>query len=116
MLNEREAKQGTLVGAHHVDGAHDAGRLEPLPPLEQQDQLLEQLAHAVGLVALDGDLVAPHVDLDPLECRLDHAQQLVALAEEIDHEMVAGYGNLDLRGRHERPSLGPRSTTPRARL
>ena len=105
---------GALVGPHHVDGAHDAGRLEPLAPLEQQDQLLEEVADPVGLVAVDGDLVAPHVDLDALERGLDHTQQLVALAEEIDHEMVAGYGDLDLRGRHERPSLGPLAATSRA--
>jgi hypothetical protein len=30
--------------------------------------------------------------------------------------MVAGYGDLDLRGRHERPSLGPLAATPPAGL
>ena len=79
----------------------DAGRLEALAPLEQQHQLLEQAADLLGLVAGDGDLVAPDVDLDAGERRLDEAQQLVALAEEADHEVVAGNGDLDLGGRHE---------------
>ena len=87
--------------ADHVDGAHDAGRLEALAPLEQQHQLLEQVPDLVGLVAGDGDLVAPHVDLDAAERGLDDAQQLVALAEEVGHEVVAGDGDLDLSGRHE---------------
>ena len=92
--------------ADHVDGAHDAGRLEALAPLEQQHQLLEQVPHLVGLVAGDGDLVAPHVDLDAAERGLDHAQQLVAVAEEVGHEVVAGDGDLDLGGRHEGTRLG----------
>ena len=41
----------TLVGAHHLDGASHARRLEALALLEQQHQLLEQMADAVGLVA-----------------------------------------------------------------
>ena len=83
-----------------------AGRLEALAPLEQQHQLLEQVPDLVGLVAGDGDLVAPHVDLDAGERGLDDAQQLVALAEEVGHEVVAGDGDLDLGGRHEGTRLG----------
>ncbi len=87
--------------ADHVDGAHHAGRLEALTPLEQQHELLEEVPDLVGLVAGDGDLVAPDVDLDAAERRFDDAQQLVALAEEVGHEVVAGDGDLDLGGRHE---------------
>jgi hypothetical protein len=76
-------------------------RVEALAPFQQQHQLLEEVADLVGLVALDGDLVAPDVDRHAVERRLDHAQQLVALTEQIGHEMVAGNGDLDLRGRHE---------------
>ena len=63
--------------------------------------LLEQAADALGFggVAGDGDLVAPHVDLDG-EGVLDQSQELVALPEQAHHEVVARNENLDLsRGR-----------------
>ena len=78
----------------------DARRLERVALLQQQHELLEQPADPLGVVARDGDLVAPDVDLDVAEGRLDKAQQLVALAEQADHQVVAGNADLDLRGCH----------------
>src|SRR5690606_26726235 len=94
------------------DGADDAGGLEPLPLLEQQDGLLEQVADLVRLVADDGDLVAPDVDLDALERLLDEAEELVAMAEEVGHQVVAGNGDLDLGGCHGTSRLGRTAPSP----
>ena len=69
----------------------------------------------VGLVAGDGDLVAPDVDLDAGEGGLDDAQQLVTLAEQIGHEVVAGDGDLDLGGRHEGSRLEAERGAPFAK-
>ena len=63
----------------------------------------------LGSVALDGDLVAPHGDVHAVEGLFDQAQQLVALAEQADHEMVAGDEDLDLGGCHVRS--GPDATS-----
>ena len=54
---------GPLVGVDHVDrcGATLAAS-SALALLQQHDQLLEQAADLLGLVAVDGDLVAAHVD------------------------------------------------------
>src|SRR6201999_1167605 len=49
----------------------------------------------LDLVAADGDLVAPHVDLDG-ERVLDEPQQFVALTEQAHHQVVARYEDLDL--------------------
>ena len=67
------------------------------PGFEQRDHLLEEAGDTLGfdLVAADGDLVAPHVDRDG-ERVLDEAQQLVALAEQTHHEVVARDEDLDL--------------------
>ena len=86
-----------LVGLQHVDAAADAFAVERVPGLEQRDELLEEATDAFGLdlVAGDGDLVAAHVDRDG-ERGLDQAEQLVALTEQADHEVVARYEDLDL--------------------
>ena len=75
-------------------------RLEPVTLLQQQHELLEQAADPLGVVAVDGDLVAAHVDHRVGEGALDEAQQLVALAEQRAHEVVAGNADLDLGGSH----------------
>ena len=82
--------------AHHVHGAAHRGRLEPLALLHQHDELLEQGPDPLGLRAVEGDLVAPHVDRDVGEGGLDDAQHLVPLAEEGRHEVVGRDGDLDL--------------------
>ena len=68
--------------------------------LEQQHELLEQLADLLGRLAVDGDLVAAHVDARVGERRLDQAQQLVALTEQRPHQVVAGNVDLHLGRRH----------------
>jgi len=71
--------------------------------LEQDDELLEQSPDAVGLdlVTGDRDLVAADVDRNR-ERVLDHAQQLIALAEQANHEMVARDKKFDRGGRVRR--------------
>ena len=90
----------TLVRLHHVDGARHARRLEPMALLQQDHQLLEQPADPIGLgrIAVDRDLVAADVDLDIAERAFDQPQQLVTLTEQTGHQVVAGNGDLDLRG------------------
>ena len=48
---------------------------------QQRDELLEQMPHAFGLGALDGDLVATHVNVRAVERLLDGTEQLVTLAQ-----------------------------------
>ncbi len=67
--------------------------------LQQQHELLEEPADDLGLFALDRDLVAPHVDLGARERALDLAEQLVALAEQTHHQVVAGDVDVNLRAR-----------------
>ena len=76
--------------------------VEALALLQQDDELLEQAAHPFGVVALDGDLVAPDHDADVVERLFDQAQQLVSLAEQTHHEVVAGNEDLDLGACHVR--------------
>ena len=57
--------------------------------LHEDDELFEDLAHELGVGAVDGDLVAPYVDVGFVERALDLAQQLVARPEERGHEVVA---------------------------
>ena len=66
--------------------------------LHEDDQLLEEAGDGLGVLALDGDLVAPDPDLGLREGGLDEPQELVALAEEADHQVVAG--DVDLHGGH----------------
>ena len=80
-------------------------RLERVSLLQQHDQLVEEPPDLLGALAVDGDLVAPHVDRRVGERRLDQSQQLVALAEEAHHQMVAGNVDLDLGGCHQRSQL-----------
>ena len=86
-----------LVGLQHVDAATDALAVERVTGLEQRDELAEEPADALDLdlVAGDGDLVAAHVDRDG-ERGFHQAEQLVALAEQADHEVVARDEDLDL--------------------
>ena len=58
----------------------DLDGVEALARLEEDDQLLEERAHPLGVLPLDGDLVAPHGDAHIVERPLDQPQQLVALA------------------------------------
>ena len=92
--------RGPDVVVHHVDGAVDLDRVEALTRLEQDDQLLEQGAHPFGTVTLDGDLVAPDRDADIVERALDQPQQLVTLAQQAGHEVVAGNEEFDLGACH----------------
>ena len=65
--------------------------------LEQRDHLLEEATDPFGfdLVAANGDLVPAHVDRDG-EGAFDEAQQLVALTEQPDHQVIARDEDLDL--------------------
>ena len=94
---------------HHVDGAVDLDRIEALAGLEEDDQLLEEGGHPFCTVPIDGDLVPPDGDTGAVECPFDQPQQLVALAEEAGHEMVAGNENLDLGACHVRSGSDPTS-------
>jgi hypothetical protein len=85
---------------HHVDGSVDLHGVESLARLEKEDELLEQRGHLLGAIPLDGDLVAPHADADIVEGLLHQTQQLVPLAQEAGHEMVAGDEDLDLSACH----------------
>jgi hypothetical protein len=67
--------------------------------LEEQDEFLEQATDALGVLSLDRDLVAAHVNVST-EGLLDEAKQRIALAEEPDHEMVAGNEDFDLGRSH----------------
>jgi hypothetical protein len=68
--------------------------------LEQQHQLFEQPTDAlgVGARARHRDLVAADVDRHGKR-GLDEAQQLVTLAEQLDHVVVARNEHLELGGR-----------------
>src|SRR5713101_5004206 len=96
-----------LVGLEHLDAATDALTVEHVPRFEQRHHLLEQVSDALGFdnIAADGDLVAPYVDRDG-ERILDETQELIALAEQADHQVVARYEELDL-GRRRRSHVGP---------
>jgi hypothetical protein len=87
-----------LVGLQHLDGAIEAVTVERLAALEQHHELLEQPADALGVVALarDRDLVPPHVDGDG-EGGLDDLEELIALAQQVHHEVVAGNQDFELR-------------------
>jgi len=58
---------------------------------QEEDELLEEVPHTRCFGAGYLDLVASDVDLDAFEGGLDHSQQLVPVAQEIGHEMVAWY-------------------------
>ena len=51
-----------LVGADHVDDPVEHRAVDGLAALGHHDHLLEDPRHDLGLVALDGDLVAADVD------------------------------------------------------
>jgi hypothetical protein len=55
---------------------------------------------SLGLTTVDGDLVAAYDDLHVVESVLDQAEQLVALAEKADHQMVVWDEDLYLGRRH----------------
>ena len=58
----REHVRRPDVVFHHRDRAFDVGRVEPVALLEQQDQFVEEPPDKLGILALDGDLVASHHD------------------------------------------------------
>ena len=111
---------GRDVVFHHVDGAADVRGVEPVALLEQDDQLLEQRADPLGTVSVDGDLVAPDRDTNAVEGLLDQPQQLVALAEQAGHEVVAGNEDLDLGVCHvcsvPDPTSGPAAASRSCRV
>ena len=61
---------------------------------------IEEAGDGLAVLALDGDLVAPHPDVGVGEGSLDQAQELVTLAEQAHHQVVAG--DVDLHRRHSR--------------
>ena len=69
------------------------------PCCKQGDELFEQFAHPLGVVAGDRDLVAPHEYVGVGERALDGAQVLVACADECSHEMVRGNRELEMAHR-----------------
>ena len=107
---------GADVVVHHVDGPVHLDGVEALARLEQDDQLLEQGTDPFGPVALDGDLVPPDGDPHIVERPFDQPQQLVTLAEQAGHEVVAGNEDFDLGACHVRsgpdPTSGPGGAIP----
>ncbi len=75
----------------HVDGARDLGRVERLPALQHQHQLVEESQHLGGVGTGDGDLVALDADLGLGERVLDDAQVLVAGSEQTGHQVRIRY-------------------------
>ena len=69
--------------------------------LQQRDELLEQPTDLFGVLAVDGDLVAPHVHGGVGERGLDESQQLVLGSEKAHHQVVPGHVDLHLRSGHE---------------
>jgi len=71
-----------------------------VPAFEQEHHLFEQPADERGLVVGTGDcdLVAAHEDLD-WERPFYLAQELVAVAQEAQHQVVARHEDLDGRAR-----------------
>src|ERR1019366_9850219 len=94
--------------------------VEALPGRQQDDELVEEGGHPVGVAGgvgpggLDGHLVAPHGDVHVGEGILDLAQQLIALAEETGHEVVAGNEDLYRGACHERSACDPTSGPSRS--
>src|SRR4029453_19494481 len=88
-----------LVPLDELDRSADGRRRQLVSPLEQREQLLEEHADAFGLVLRpgDGDLIPPDHD-DRVERGFHELEQLVALPEEGDHRLVAGYEDLHLGG------------------
>ena len=80
--------------------------VELLALLDQDDEVLEQRAHALGIRPLDGDLVAADVHRDLGELRLDGTEHLIPVAEEGRHEVVGGNGDPDL-GDGQEVALSP---------
>ncbi len=98
-----------LVGLDHVDGAADVGRRRGAgPPASSSTSSSNSRPTRSASPPSSADLVAPHVDGGVGEGGLDEAEQLVALAEQARHEVVAGNEDLDLGrgctwgGRHSR--------------
>ena len=71
------------------------------PCCSSSDELLEEPADLLGVGAGDRDLVAAHVDVGAGERPLDQAQQLVAVAEQARHQVVAGDDDVDVGVAHE---------------
>ena len=90
-----------LVGLHHVDGAADVGGVEALAPLEQERPAPRtggptwSASSPLMLISLPRTRISTSA-----ERLLDEAQQLVALAEELHHQVVAGHEDLDLGRGH----------------
>ena len=103
------------VVVEHVDGAVELHRVQAVTGLEQDDELVEEggdplgRGGPLGAASVDGDLVAPHGDPHVGERSLDLAQQLIALAEETGHEVVAGNEDLYRGACHVRSACDPTS-------
>ncbi len=91
----------SFVGLDHVDAARHRGRLEHVALLQQRDELLEEPTDLLGVLTVDGDLVAAHVNGRVGERGLDESQQLVLGSEQAHHQVVPGHVDLHLRGGHE---------------
>ncbi len=97
----------------------DVAGVEALALLEQHHELVEEPADPLGVLAVDGDLVAAHDDVRPVERLFDQPQQLVSLTEQAHHEVVPGDEDLDLGRRHGRSLRGYQqvhATPPAERL
>ena len=99
----RQHLRRSFVGQHHVDAPTHGRRLEHLTLLQDHHELLEQLTDLHGPLAGHRDLVAPHMHGGIGEGILDQAEELVVLAEQADHEVVAGDVDAD-GGRHVVPA------------
>ena len=79
-----------LVGLHHVDRPVQGPLIDVQPALEQGDYLVEHPSDGGGMLPVNGDPVAPDMDLRSGKRPLDTSEQHVALADEVRHEVVAG--------------------------
>ena len=71
--------------------------VEELPLFEEQSQFVDQPGGQGGIVAVDGELIAPGMDRCALEGVLHQPQVLVERADESGHQVV-GDGDGDGRG------------------
>ena len=99
-----EDRGRALVGLQHLDAPTHVLPIQLVALLDEHDELLEEEGDAISVrsLARDGDLISPHENLHR-ERVFDHPQELVALAEQVHHEVVPRNEDLDLgrrRGGH----------------
>ena len=79
---------GPLVVTDHLDAAPHGRGIEAVALLDEDDEVLQERGHALGVRPLDGDLVAADVDGGGRERGFDGSEHLVSLPEQRGHEVV----------------------------